>query len=646
MVLLELLAVLPLLAVCAFAPGFFFVRRLHWSGLEKLCGSIALSHILLWLAGWGVYVFAPGLQRAADFGIVAICCAAFIAVWRDARALVRVPRVRSALAGYGFLLAWTLLILTIIRVYSGAGWIGDWMEHFQRTLYFLHHFPYNTPIYGDYQVPARPPMMNLLAAIFLAVTEDRFEIFQVVFTFFNLLLFLPCCLAIPVVASVRKVSILPLVAVFAMNPAVMQNATYTWTKSLTAFFVILAICLYLSGWRKRDSVRMTGGFLSLAAGLLVHYSAGPYCVFFALHYLLVVFRTRPNKWKELAAIAITCGILLGTWFAWSVATFGTKSTFASNTTINPGDQYAGSALVKIGGNLLDSIVPIFVWDPAQLNHYRVPNTAATLRDDAFLVYQTNVIFIMGLVGGPLVIWFLVRVLRDSKRRRVERTFWLWLIGFSIVVGIAASGERVYFGVGHLTLLSMEMLGLTLLSTQFHKRRVIELAIVAGCALDFGLGVYLHARVQHLANTETHTYYTGLGVRNGRFGVGMFGPDSVGSVTWRNWFSKKQSLLAHEWMAAAEQYHRGDPRMDTARAIFNGGMNEKLAEDDKFWHGWFARHGGEITYLGDWFGDSDIPSVLLAIAAIGLLWKLAMPVKAPVVVRVPLKPMAVSSRRKR
>ena len=186
---------LPLLAVCCFAPGFLFVRRLPWSGLEKLCGSIALSLILLWLAGWAVYVFAPGAQRVGHFGIVAICCAAAIVTWREMGALFRGPRVRRALSGFGFLMAWTLLILAIIRVYSGGGWIGDWLEHFQRTLFFLHDFPAGTPIYGDYQLPARPPMMNLLAAIFLGVTEDRFEIFQVVFTFLNLLLFLPCCLA-------------------------------------------------------------------------------------------------------------------------------------------------------------------------------------------------------------------------------------------------------------------------------------------------------------------------------------------------------------------------------------------------------------------------------------------------------------------
>ena len=194
MLFLQLLLTLVLLVVCSFAPGFFFVRRLRWSGLEKLCGSIALSLVLLWLASWGIYILAP---PAAYFGLAAVCGVAGIIVAKDAWRLFAGLRVRRAIAGYALLLAWTLLVLAVIRNYSGALWSGDWLEHFQRTLFFLHHFPKDTPIYGEYLLPARPPMMNVLAAFFLGLTQDRFEIFQFVFTFLNLLVFLPCCLAIP-----------------------------------------------------------------------------------------------------------------------------------------------------------------------------------------------------------------------------------------------------------------------------------------------------------------------------------------------------------------------------------------------------------------------------------------------------------------
>ena len=239
----QLLLTLVLLVVCSFAPGFFFVRRLRWSGLEKLCGSIALSLVLLWLASWVIYLLAPPV---AYFGLAAVCVAAAIIVAKDTWRLFAGLRVRRAIYGLSFLLAWTLLVLAIIRNYSGALWGGDWMEHFQRSLFFLHHFPKDTPIIGNYLLPARPPMMNALAAFFLGVAGDRFEVFQLVFTFFNLLMFLPCCLVLRVLARVRRVRLLPLVGLFAMNPAVMQNATYTWTKLLTAFFVILALSLYLS----------------------------------------------------------------------------------------------------------------------------------------------------------------------------------------------------------------------------------------------------------------------------------------------------------------------------------------------------------------------------------------------------------------
>ncbi len=151
---------------------------------------------------------------------------------------------------------------------------------------------------------------------------------------------------------------------------------------------------------------------------------------------------------------------------------------------------------------------------------------------------------------------------------------------------------------------------------------IAFAVLAGCAIDFGLGVFLHARVEHLENTQAHTYYTGLGVKAGQFQVGMFGPDSVGHISWRNWFNILQPILGREWLAAAEQYHPGDPRLEESRAALHSAMAEKLTEDDRFWYGWFARHGGEVVYLGDWFGDTDVTSVLLALAAAGLLWRMA------------------------
>ena len=69
-----------LLAVCSFAPGFFFVRKLPWNPLEKLCGSIALSLILVYLACWAIYcVGARGNGMPVHpqpYVVISLICAA------------------------------------------------------------------------------------------------------------------------------------------------------------------------------------------------------------------------------------------------------------------------------------------------------------------------------------------------------------------------------------------------------------------------------------------------------------------------------------------------------------------------------------------------------------------------------------------
>src|SRR5262245_21138909 len=71
MLLIQLLARVTLLAACSFMPGFLFVRRLRLTPLEKLSCSVALSLILLYLAGSVIYWFGPEDPPSA-FAIVVL----------------------------------------------------------------------------------------------------------------------------------------------------------------------------------------------------------------------------------------------------------------------------------------------------------------------------------------------------------------------------------------------------------------------------------------------------------------------------------------------------------------------------------------------------------------------------------------------
>jgi 4-amino-4-deoxy-L-arabinose transferase-like glycosyltransferase len=590
--------------------------------MEKLCGGIGLSLVLLYLASWGIYCFIPRENGGALVAVSLICVLLGILARKDLSGLLRSFRVRRAVLGYAFLFFWTVVILAMIRNYSGLDWGEDWLEHFQRSLFFLHHFPADTPLLGGYQLPARPPLMNVLTAFFLAQTEDRFELFQVASAFLNVLLFLPCCLMLPALGLARRPRTLPLVALFAFSPVVMENATYTWTKSLSAFFVVLAFCFYLAGWRKNDRLRMVAAFLALTAGLLVHYSAGPYCLLLGLHYLLRVFWKRPRKWRELAAIVLPCALLLATWFVWSVAVYGPRVTFQSNTSVTAARGYRGNNLSKIGANLVDSIVPYVL--RSGLVYAGQPNPAGVLRDNAFGFYQVNLIFGMGLVGGPFVLWLLSGFVRRRAPRLHEWRFWRVLIPCSVLVGVGVVGERVFMGSAHLTLMPMEVLGLSLIVAAFPWRRLAALAIVAGCIVDFSLGVFLQARVEALENTPQRTVFTaGLNLGYGGFQMGSPTPDGLSESAWGNWFFKHRFALCRRFLGRLPGYQPPDAADRQVLSRAQAQLQRHLDEDTLFWRGWWGRHDYTMAFLGDDVaGESGegavVPRAMLVILFLALM----------------------------
>ena len=101
MALVVSILLLPvLLALCGFAPGFYLLRRLRWSPMEKLCGSVGLSLALLYLASWLVFWLGPsdGRIHPLPYAAVTLACAVLAAAARkDAARLWHAPAVRRGL---------------------------------------------------------------------------------------------------------------------------------------------------------------------------------------------------------------------------------------------------------------------------------------------------------------------------------------------------------------------------------------------------------------------------------------------------------------------------------------------------------------------------------------------------------------------
>src|SRR3954467_4880706 len=118
---------LALLMICSVGPGLIFIRYLRWRPLETLCGAVALSFLLLYLATFAIYILAlPGGWAYVPSVLAAIATAV---CWRDLRRLWRNRETRATMLAFLALVAWLFVLLLPTRNYAGGRWFGDWYEH-------------------------------------------------------------------------------------------------------------------------------------------------------------------------------------------------------------------------------------------------------------------------------------------------------------------------------------------------------------------------------------------------------------------------------------------------------------------------------------------------------------------------------------
>lgn len=494
---------LSLLLVSTVGPGFAVIRRFGWAPLETLCGSVSLSLVLLYIASFLIY--GLHLPAASYFAVTAVCVLLSSISAPGLLLLFRERKVHRASAGFAVLFFQGLVTCALIRDYSGGICAFDWLEHYERSLYFLR-VPTQYAFLGAYHLAARPPFMNLLGTYFLAQAGTGFPVFQIIFLFLNLLTFFPLCLMAREFAGETRFSMTLLVGFLLTNPPFWWNQTWTWTKELTCFYVIFAIWLYFSGWRRNDSIRIAGAFLAISAGLLVHYSAAPYALFLLLHYVLFTFPRLEHKWRKASLTALLSAALLATWFVPSLVKFGARDTLASNTTATSFGRFSvWQGAEKTALNFITSVAPYpLVTSKRRLDTYLAqPSSAGYVRDAFMCLYDGNAIFSMGLIGGPLVLYLLLRGAKDSPGRdRSLKTFWWGFIAFCIVVGIAVNPDPSWVGVWNICGQPMTLLGIAFLSSKFQQLplRLRWLGLV-GCGIDFAVGIFLHFVLENRAQGE-------------------------------------------------------------------------------------------------------------------------------------------------
>jgi hypothetical protein len=539
---------LALFAICGLGPGSAMVGRLRFSPLEKLCAAFAISFVAIYLAGFALFcVNAPiSLYECVS----AVCAACAFVGRRQLGLFLRNRQTRTALIAFVGLVLWDFLHLAIIQYYNAADWSGDWLEHYQRTGFFLNLYPPRFQFINVYLLPARPPMMNVIAAFFCKQIGFDFRSYSLCALFLNAFAFLPCCLLLrmiwaaflppPLVLRGRagegagmptdvrpppnlprstrggentahgkyhasrafyRIGIPTLAILFMLNPSILENVTFVWTKAFSAAFVVIAVCFYLRGLRRKSASRIFAAFVSLAAGILVHYSSAPFAIAIGLHYGWQ-WIVRRRLIREIVLAGGISVVFLSTWFAWSLAVFGWHDTFLSNTTAAAA---AGTSASETLNKFLHNLFVTFIPHPL---HYALPPTfweilpLAKLRDYYFLMSQDTLPMMIGVTGGVIAIVVLVRRLwRAWPKNASAGRFWIFFLATSTIIAIATNPDRTVFGCAHVVLQPLALIGVTLLASAlpFVSRPVVVFWTI-GCITDYALGILLnfHLQTQYLS----------------------------------------------------------------------------------------------------------------------------------------------------
>lgn len=530
------LALVPLVfGLTVFGPGFLLIRRLDWRPIEKATAALALSVILVGLASFGIG--ALRLHPMCRVLLLVACAASTAASLPGVVRLLRDPRARRALFWFSVLALWCVALQALVRNYSGGNLVYDWLDHYERSKFFLGGRP-NSTLFSGALLPARPPLVNAFAAQIMGLTLPRFACYQLTAALTGLLAFFPMLLVARLFSTSAGVSrILAVMLMF--QPMFVQNISYSWTRMQAVFFVLSMVGFYVAGWRAEDPRRMQFAFVCGAASILAHYSSVPYVLFLALHYAVRVLPRRDRPGRELAAIALSSALVLAPWFLWSASVYGTSTvvTSALRSSGKPPDS-AGANLIKTLLNLRDLFVPHLLRDvPTDARASGL--TWGRVRDDAFTVYQGNLPLALGSLGCVLLVVEAARARKSPGAARADsRWFWAGLAAFAVVAGIGVQGGREPLGLAQTAQQPLVMIGVAFLAARFESWPIgLRVLAAVGLLVDAVLGVLLQFWLQSYS----------LDLPDGWQGPLGLGPDDLRRMMaeW-NWGAK--TVGGHKFVA--------------------------------------------------------------------------------------------------
>lgn len=350
-------------------PGWGLARHIKLSSLCQLLAAVIFGFLWIYLLEFGAYLLS--LPQWIPFSLLILSCLFSLAYCfyssRNAEETVSFPM--NGLLAWMSLAFWIFAFQVPIVAYGPAGWPGDWFEHYERSLFFLHQLPADTLFFNDFwPLAARGPVFNANAGLHMVAFGSDFATYQIISTCLNTFPVIAMALLIRDMARIPETrSIWISLLLFAWAPFAVQQEIYAWTKLFSIGFVLAGIHFYRTGLMNKNKHAMALSFLSFALGILSHYMVVIFTVFFIGHFLFFMWKKHWNWRPFIPSLAICC-LILATWFGYLFVTFGIQATLKANSTL--GGKYTNTMVsdadnyshvqTAFAGNMISSVIP-FTW---------------------------------------------------------------------------------------------------------------------------------------------------------------------------------------------------------------------------------------------------------------------------------------------
>lgn len=448
-----------------------------WSAGEKLLAVMGVSLVVCYAVGIAV-AWARCFEAQQVIAWAGVACLA--PGLGTLRSLLRSSSAREALK-VTLVVAVGLSAMMALPYYFGGGkWAGDWLEHLERAAYFRGLVGDQFRFQNLYVLSARPPLQNVIVALLMSVAGggngggiQAIRVDQwgcVVLAIPTVLTLMILSRSFGLTRSRRGVAGRWLMAALLLgSPMFCAHLLFLWTRILTSFFLLAGLYFYARALSRRDQGRAMVAMGLLSAGMLTHYSAGPFLAGVGVHLLTVGGRRFASDGRTvrgvLLCLLVPVAVLLS-WWGPAVARFGVAEVFTSTSAVSDTGQLTlWQNGLKIAYNLFTSFVPhpVYLSRQAFDSYFAQRSGIGWWRDYVFHIDVTTLPGMMGpIMGVPaaVAVW---RRLRSAGG--AVRGFWIFMTVWGVGVGIAVHGEPDDFGAAHICLMPLALLALATLAAE-------------------------------------------------------------------------------------------------------------------------------------------------------------------------------------